>query len=217
MSLQPEQISKEERFNHLLNLMSSPRFLEKSGLGNEIPFYICPFDPEETVDMLTHRQYLVKQLEQKGIPVLEINLYDLCMELLEKRGKREQLFEMEESFSKDELIETLQGVFDPEKNLVPAIAQKIKEASPFRLMFLTGVGEVYPYIRSHNVLNNLQRVAKDIITVMFFPGAYTHTPEKGAALSLFGKLHNDKYYRAFNIYHCETITNEDLTSPGSKK
>ena len=69
--------------------------------------------------------------------------------------------------------------------------------------FLTGVGEVFPYIRSHNVLNNLQSHAKLRPTVLFFPGRYVHSLEKGASLDLFGILHDDKYYRAFNVYHIE--------------
>lgn len=60
------------------------------------------------------------------------------------------------------------------------------------------------YIRSHRVLNNLQVTAAAHPTVMFFPGVYTQSLEKGASLDLFGRLHDDKYYRAFNIYHCET-------------
>ena len=67
-------------------------------------------------------------------------------------------------------------------------------------MFITGVGEVFPYIRSHTVLNNLQSTAKDQPTVMFFPGEYKHSLEEGASLDLFGILHDDKYYRAFNIF-----------------
>ena len=63
--------------------------------------------------------------------------------------------------------------------------------------------EVYPYIRSHNVLNNLQSTAKDKPTVMFFPGRYTHALATGASLELFGMLHDDKYYRAFNILNYE--------------
>jgi len=73
----------------------------------------------------------------------------------------------------------------------------------FDVMFITGVGEVFPYIRSHNVLNNLQSTAKDRPTVMFFPGEYTQSLESGASLDLFGRLHDDKYYRAFNIFHVE--------------
>ena len=76
-------------------------------------------------------------------------------------------------------------------------------SEPHDVLFLSGVGEVFPYIRSHNVLNNLQSTAKDKPTVMFFPGEYTHSPESGASLDLFGRLHDDKYYRAFNIFHCE--------------
>ena len=73
-------------------------------------------------------------------------------------------------------------------------------------MFITGVGEVFPYIRSHNVLNNLQSTAKDRPTVMFFPGEYTQSLETGASLDLFGRLHDDKYYRAFNIFHVRSVT-----------
>jgi len=36
--------------------------------------------------------------------------------------------------------------------------------------------------------------------VMFFPGEYKHSLEEGASLDLFGRLHDDKYYRAFNIF-----------------
>jgi hypothetical protein len=68
------------------------------------------------------------------------------------------------------------------------------------VLFIAGVGEVFPYIRSHNVLNNLQKAAKLRPTVLFFPGDYSHSIEAGASLDLFGRLRDDKYYRAFNIY-----------------
>ncbi len=93
-------------------------------------------------------------------------------------------------------------MLDPEANLVPAIAKKLA-ANDFDVLFLTGVGAVFPYIRSHNVLNNLQSSAKERPTVIFFPGTYQHCEESGASLNLFGKLHDDKYYRAFDISHCE--------------
>ena len=77
------------------------------------------------------------------------------------------------------------------------------ETHPPDVIFIPGVGEVYPYIRSHNVLNNLQSTAKDHPTLMFFPGRYTHALATGASLDLFGILHDDKYYRAFNILNYE--------------
>jgi hypothetical protein len=145
---------------------------------------------------------LVKQLANMGIRVLKINLYDLIIDLLQKRGVWERVLEIEPTISKDELKELLQGVLDPEHQLVPAIVQKMQQET-YDVMFITGVGEVFPYIRSHTVLNNLQSVATDKPTVMFFPGEYTQSLEHGASLDLFGRLHDDKYYRAFNIYHSQ--------------
>ena len=192
----------QDRFQHLLAVISGQHFLNRQGLGNEVPFFICPFKPEESVEMERLRRQLVNRLEQAGVRILEINLYDLSIEILKERGIWDQIVEMEGSVSKEQHKELLQGVLDPEARLVPAIAAKLA-STDFEVLFLSGVGEVFPYIRSHNVLNNLQSTAKEKPTVMFFPGAYTHSPESGASLDLFGRLHDDKYYRAFNIFHCE--------------
>lgn len=192
----------QARFEHLRKVISGQRFLGKQGLGNEVPFFICPFRAEEAVSMERLRHQLINSLAQVGVRVLDINLYDLSLEILKERGIWEQVLEMEKNVSKEQLKELLQGVLDPEAHLVPAMATKLARAD-FDVLFLSGVGEVFPYIRSHNVLNNLQSTAKEKPTVMFFPGAYTHSLESGASLDLFGKLHDDKYYRAFNIFHCE--------------
>lgn len=185
-------------FNHLLTVISGERFLRKEGLGNEIPFFICPYAPENSVEMEQSREKLVVQINQRGVRVLEINLYDLSLGILKNRDILDQILAIESSVSKDELKELLQGVLDPENHLIPAISQIIND-NKFDVLFLSGVGEVFPYLRSHNVLNNLQSVAKDKPTVMFFPGEYAYSLESGASLDLFGRLRDDKYYRAFNI------------------
>lgn len=189
-------------FQHLLDLISGERFLKKQGLGNEVPFFICPFDPKFTATVYQMVKQLSNRLEQKGISVLEVNLYDLSLEILEKSGDLEWYLGHEQEMSKAELKDELQSILDTHDALIPAIGRKMEETD-FDVMFLTGVGEVFPYIRSHNVLNNLQSTAKDKPTVMFFCGRYTHSSEKGASLDLFGRLQDDKYYRAFNIFDCE--------------
>lgn len=148
------------------------------------------------------QRQLVNRLGAVGVQTLEVNLYDLSIEILKEREIWGQIIDMEETVSKEQLKELLQGVLDPEAHLIPAIASKMA-AADFDVLFLSGVGEVFPYIRSHNVLNNLQSTAKEKPTVMFFPGAYTHSLESGASLDLFQRLHDDKYYRAFNIFHYE--------------
>lgn len=192
----------KQRFQHLVAVISSERFLKKLGLGNEVPFFICDYSPEEAEDMRTMVKQLIEKLAGKRVRVLNLNLYDLSISILKKRGVWDQILEREPDVSKDEFKELLQGLLDSESHLVPAIAKEMENAE-FDVMFITGVGEVFPYIRSHNVLNNLQSTAKDKPTVMFFPGAYRYSLEDGASLDLFDRLHDDKYYRAFNIFHCQ--------------
>lgn len=202
MTAESTNLSMQERFQHLYRVISGERFLKKQGLGNEVPFFICPYKASEAVEMEGIQRQLVNQLERQGIRPICINLYDLSISILRTRGIWEQVLKRESSVSKDQLRELLQGVLDPEKHLVPAIAAEL-EGADFDVLFLSGVGEVFPYIRSHNVLNNLQSTAKEKPTVMFFPGEYTQSLELGASLDLFGRLHDDKYYRAFNIFHCQ--------------
>jgi len=167
-----------------------------------VPFFICPYSPQNALEVEKHKRVLLKKLGEAGVRVLEMNLYDLSIGLLKERGIWDQVLVKETSVSKGELKELLQNVLDPKEHLVPAIAVRLAE-EPHDVFFLSGVGEVFPYIRSHNILNNLQSTAKDRPTVMFFPGEYTHSLESGASLDLFGRLRDDKYYRAFNILHFE--------------
>ncbi|PTQ10048.1 hypothetical protein CLG96_12980 [Sphingomonas oleivorans] len=202
MARDTNTMSPRERQEHLLEVIASPRFLKKQGLGNEVPFFICPFPADDAVEMEVVRAQLVKLLADRGVSALDINLYNLSVGMLQERGIWDQLIEQEAGFTKDELKELLQNVLDPEQHLIPEIA-RVLEANEFDVLLLSGVGEVYPYIRSHNVLNNLQSTAKDKPTVMFFPGSYTHALASGASLDLFGIMHDDKYYRAFNIFNYE--------------
>jgi hypothetical protein len=194
--------SRKERAEHLFKVVTSQRFLTKQGLGNEVPFFICPYPAEEGLSMNEDRLDLVTRITHAGVAVLDLSLYDLSLGILEERGILDQILEIERDTDKREVRELLQSVLDPKANLIPRIGEAI-EATPHDVIFLSGVGEVYPYIRSHNVLNNLQSTAKDKPTVLFFPGSYTHALATGASLDLFGRLHDDKYYRAFNILNYE--------------
>jgi hypothetical protein len=191
------------RFDHMLNVVSSQRFLRMEGIGKEVPFFVVPYCPTEHLEIEAIRGQLINKLRHKGIRILEINLYDLSKELMDVEGDWQYWIEHESETPKSELLESLQNLTDAETKLAPAIADKIRGAE-FDVLFLCGVGEVFPYIRSHSVLNNLQSVAKSHPMVMFFPGDYSHSLEEGASLDLFGRLHDDKYYRAFNIFDRET-------------
>ena len=195
-------MTPKERSEHLFRVVTSERFLTKQGLGNEVPFFICPYPAQEGLSMVEDRKALVTRIEHAGVKVLDLSLYDLAFDILRDRGILDEILNIEAETDKGEIKELLQSVLDPQAHLIPRIGDAITE-TPHDVIFLSGVGEVYPYIRSHNVLNNLQSTAKDRPTVLFFPGSYTHALATGASLDLFGRLHDDKYYRAFNILNYE--------------
>jgi hypothetical protein len=186
-----EDITK--RFEHLYKVISSQEFLRMEALGGEIPFFIFAFDAKQQLEVDKAVRGLKNKLETNGIPVQEINLYDIALEILNQELGEGEIFELEKQMDKTQLKEAIQSVLDINEVLMPKIKQKI-EAENAKVYFLTGVGLVYPIIRSHNVLNNLQNVAKKAPTVLFFAGDYN-----GYSLELFGLLKDDNYYRAFNI------------------
>lgn len=202
MNTNRQFLNMKQRFEHLVKVLSSDRFIKMRGLNNEVPFFICPYAPEEAVEMAEVHDSLITRLQRDGTNVLNINIYDFVVEILKENDDWDWYLENEKTISKTQLKEDLQGILHIERVVVPRIKEKMDE-STFDVMFLSGVGEVFPYIRSHNVLNNLQKIAKDKPTLMFFPGTYTQSKEAGGSLDLFDRLHDDKYYRAFNIYYYE--------------
>jgi len=181
------------KFDHLYKVISSPNFLNKQSLGGEIPFFISTYNAKEEVAQQEAIRLLKNKLDNAGVPVLEINLYEVACSILEAKGGIERMFKVERKKSKDKFLRALQSSLNIHLVLMPRIKELI-EASNAKVYFLTGIGASFPFIRSHNILNNLQNVAKDSPTVAFFPGDYN-----GHTLNLFGLLKDDNYYRAFNI------------------
>ncbi|MCF7790542.1 MAG: DUF1788 domain-containing protein [Victivallales bacterium] len=187
-----------KKFEKLFNIFTSDNFLNSKGLAGEVPFYISDFEPDLQNEVDKAVNNLKKRLFSDGIEVLEINLYDLSIELLKVEEDLEYILENEQSFTnKKDLLDEIQKYLDIHDVVIPAIAEKISSEN-HNIVFITGVGLVFPFIRSHNILNNLQKVSKKP-TVMFFPGKYIHHGSTGSSLNLFGKLMDDRYYRAKDL------------------
>jgi len=191
-----------EQEEHLFNVLSGRRFLAMEGLGNEVPFFIYPYPPEVALEVAQVKKRVKNRLGNAGVTVREVNLYDVTVELLQERGVWDRLLALEPDQDKGDFREILQGMLDPQLHIAPAIRAKIGDGG-FDILFLTGIGEVFPYIRSHNVLNNLQSVVTGKPMLMYFPGRYEQSDTLGSSLVLFGRLKDDQYYRAKNILEQE--------------
>ncbi len=162
----------DHMFGALFEVIRSDRFLDGRGLGNELPYFISAYHPSLQTQMDTLVPQLAKRLTNHGIPVLWLNIYDLVVELLRSRGIWDRLLQRESQIAKDQFLTTLRNVSDVKEQIVPLVAAKLA-AAQCRALLLDGVGLVFPFLRSHNVLENLQTVTRQTPTVLFFPGDYS--------------------------------------------
>lgn len=188
-------LSFDERLNQILPRVSSRDFLDSKGLGNEIGFWIFDYPPERELDMRSFLHGTVLPALTKHMPALRaknIDLLQLVKGLLEERKLLDKAMAMQLSQGDDSALAALRSVLKEDK-----IAQKIAaqyDIANLDLLILTGVGAVYPMLRTHTLLSALHPIMGNTPLLMFFPGRYD-----GHSLRLFNTLAEDHYYRAFRL------------------
>lgn len=58
------------RFEHLIQVIGSERFLQMRGLNNDLPFYICEFRASEAFEMQRMQRQLISSLANLSVPCL---------------------------------------------------------------------------------------------------------------------------------------------------
>jgi len=188
-------LSLDERLNQILPRITSREFLDSKGLGNEIGFWVFDYPPEREMDVRGFLSGTVFPALTKKVPHIKaatVDLLSLVTELLEERNLLDKAMEMQASKGNDRTLAALRSVLKEDK-----LAQKIAsqhDIASLDLMILTGVGAVYPMLRTHTLLSALHPVMGDTPLLMFFPGKYD-----GHSLRLFNTLAEDHYYRAFRL------------------
>ena len=188
-------LSLDDRLNQILPRITSRDFLDSKGLGNEIGFWIFDYPPEREVDVRDFLSGTVLPALPKQVPPIRaatVNLLQLVTEILEERKLLDKTFEMQAGKGDDSTLVALRSVLK-EDRLAQKIATQFDVAS-LDLLILTGVGAVYPMLRTHTLLSALHPIMGDTPLLMFFPGRYD-----GHSLRLFNTLAEDHYYRAFRL------------------
>lgn len=188
-------LSFDERLNQILPRVTSRDFLDSKGLGNEIGFWIFDYPPDRELDMRGFLYGTVLPAIAKQVPALRaetIDLLQLVTALLEERKLLDKTMDMQLRNGDDSTLAALRSVLKEDK-----IAQKIAsqhDIPNLDLLILTGVGSVYPMLRTHTLLSALHPIMGNTPLLMFFPGRYD-----GHSLRLFNSLAEDHYYRAFRL------------------
>lgn len=186
-----QMIDIETLFEGIYNKLISPEF--GKNLGGELPLFIQPVPSERQSDVESQIKRLSTRLQKKGIVSVSINLYDLCMDILREADVLDAILEQEQEIEREDIISTLDSVLDIKSIIIPRIKDAIVEAHP-QYAFISGVGNVYPFVRSHGILNNIDELTDECNLILFFPGEYNNLQ-----LKLFGKISDENYYRGHNL------------------
>jgi Domain of unknown function (DUF1788) len=183
-----------DRLNKILPKMISEDFLKGRGIGNEIAFYIFDYPPEEELRIREHIRFLLDHIpkQRPGLRVKHINLFTFVLEYLRSRNLLEKALSMQREKGDEALLKALAGPLHETK--IASVFAEAAQPDRHDLVILSGVGSVWPLLRSHSLLNNLHPIMGQTPLVMFYPGRYD-----GQSLRLFGKLKQNNYYRAFKL------------------
>ena len=197
MPLTPNQLAER-----LFELLGKSDFLAMKGLANEVPIFIQPYQPADEDAMRRAIDHLVSRLRSKGVAVGAVDLFELVLGELEDHGLLEDFIREEASNLRIENLETLQNYSDPRTHLIPRLMRAV-EAARSELTLITGSGRIYPFLRTHTILESLQPAMLRHPVVIFFPGKYEQDANGGSHLHLFGSFAdpviNNPYYRATNL------------------
>jgi hypothetical protein len=184
----------QDRLNQIPEKILSEEFLNGQGLGNEIGFWIFDYQPEQELEVREYITFLESLLSKKHghLEVTNINLLQSLVDYLSERNFIEKAIQMQKTKGDEALLKALKGPLHMDK-FAPYLVKRYS-ATDQDIIFISGVGSVWPLLRAHSLLNSLHSLLGHRPVVLFYPGEYS-----GQAMSLFGKIPSDNYYRAFRL------------------
>lgn len=188
--------------DRLFDCLSKPDFLAMRGLANEVPIFVHAYEPQAEDAARQIAASLDGRLNASGIATRTIDLFELVLECLEADKRLQPILEREAALGKVKLLALLRGLTDPSSGAILAALRERLDATDAQLTLIVGVGRVFPFLRTHTVLEAIQPAMTRHPIVLFFPGRYLQTRE-GSQLQLFGTDVNPPlsraYYRAINL------------------
>lgn len=178
------------RLDGLKSLIQTPEFLEGKGLSNEVNIRIFCYDAEQELTV----KHFINQIitdQSIGCNLIEWDLYKLFLKACEEIDILDAIPEMENTDGSSYLLEQLHSTIGEEDFIK---IMKSHDYGKGDVLLLTGVGEVFPFMRVHSLLEALQPHFSDIPILVMYPGVFDKHH-----LRLFNRLKPNDYYRAFNV------------------
>ena len=188
--------SLEERLDLIQTEIKKSSFRANKGLGNEVGYYVFDYPAEEELRVREHVKYLKRKNnpDLDGFELKVYDVYDIMLNFIESEGLLEACYEMEAEDGMDYLVESVSALLEMNEDH-NYFSRYIEENTPEdAVVFIVGIGKIFPFVRSHKILNNLHQVFDRVPVVLFYPGKYD-----GLSLMLFSEFKDENYYRAFEL------------------
>lgn len=185
----------ERRAQLLRECLCSEDFLANKGIGNEIGFRTFCYDPALEFEARALFDTLSRDAEADKLPctLKVVNLYDAVLAILDDLDVLEAMQEQEADFGSKAVLDDVVDYCQPDvvSNVVLDLTQP---HVPGDAILLVGVGEVYPFLRVHNLFDSMQSDFSDVPVIAAYPGTFN-----GSSVTLFNRLAAENYYRAIDI------------------
>ena len=179
----------KERLDTVRALIQKTEFLEGKGTSNEENIRIFCYDPENEM-VVRHFVHQLETDQSLECHLIVCNLYKIFLSICDDMEITDEILEMEETEGSTYLLEQLNSAIT-NKEFAEKMQYKPHEQGD--VLMLTGVGEVFPFMRIHNLLEALQPYFSDIPILVMYPGKFD-----GYHMKLFNRLQINDYYRAFS-------------------
>ena len=181
----------KERLDLLRTEIQKDEFLDGKGLSNEVNIRIFCYDAADEMTV-SHFLQQLRMDQTLRCHLIECDLYKTFLSICDDMDIAEAIPEMEEADGTEFLLEQLHSAIGEGEFI-----EKI-QYEPHRrgdVLLITGVGNAFPFMRVHSLLEALQPHFSDIPILVMYPGEFD-----GHYLKLFGRLKPNDYYRAFNLF-----------------
>lgn len=182
------------KFDNFEKQIKQESFRENKGLGNDMGYYIFDYDPEDELIVRERVKNIKNKINNNthAFKIIEFDIYNIVFDILKEKNYLEKVFEFEKTKGREFTVKAINRLLrlSSDSNLI--VNYILDHHEDNAIIFITGVGKIYPIVRSHNVLNNL--IIEDTPVVLFYPGKYS-----GNDLKLFGTIEDTNYYRAFRL------------------
>ena len=159
----------KQELDRIKDRISDPSFLANKGLSNEVGIHVFCYDSK---DEMAVQDYIRRLKAETNTPyrIIECDLYEIFLSLLEDKRILRSVPGLEDKRGKEYLLSQLQKIATPE-----ALLAKIDYSPHVKgqdVLFMTGIGKIHPFMRSHKMLDSMQYLFEDIPIVMFYPGSF---------------------------------------------